>query len=80
MLCAVQKPYLLIIANLRSNKRQKKETLRFSNRFFAYIHLSKREIFHSYEKLEVFHIFHLSWSIILYKEPKNVGLFGQATA
>ena len=44
------------------------------------MHLSKREIFHSYEKLEVFHIFHLSWSIILYKEPKNVGLFGQATA
>ena len=80
MFCAVQKPYLLILANLQSNKRHKKETLRFSYRFFAYMHLSKREIFHSYEKLEVFHIFHLSWSIILYKEPKNVGLFGQATA
>ena len=44
MFCAVQKPYLLILANLQSNKRQKKETLRFSNRFHAYMHLSKREI------------------------------------
>ena len=78
--CSVQEPYFLIFANLQSNKRLKKETLRFSHWFFAYMHLSKREIFHSYKKLEVFHIFHLSWSIILYKEPKNVGLFGQATA
>ena len=30
MLCAVKKPYLLILANLQSNKRQKKETIRFS--------------------------------------------------
>ena len=44
MFCAVQKPYLLILANLQSNKRLKKETLRFSLRFFAYTHLSKREI------------------------------------
>ena len=29
---------------------------------------------------KVFHIFHLSWSIILYKELKNVGLFCQVTA
>ena len=33
-----------------STKPQKKETLRFSHRFFAYMHLSKREIFHSYKK------------------------------
>ena len=46
MFCSVQKPYLLILANLQSNKRQKKETLRF----FAYMYLSKREIFHSYKK------------------------------
>ena len=29
MLCAVQKPYLLILVNLQSNKRHKKDTLRF---------------------------------------------------
>ena len=40
------------------------------------MHLSEREIFHSYKKIwKVFHIFHLSWSIILYEELKNVGLF-----
>ena len=42
---AAQKPYLLILANLQSNKRQKKETLRFSHRFFAYMHLFKRKKF-----------------------------------
>ena len=50
MFCAVQKPYLLILANLQSNKRQKKEALRFSHQHFAYTHLSQREIFHSLEK------------------------------
>ena len=50
MFCAVQKPYLLILANLQSNKRQKKETLGFPNQHFAYMHISKREIFHSYKK------------------------------
>ena len=50
MFCAVQKPYLLILANLQSNKRQKKETLRFSHQHFAYTHLSQREIFHSLKK------------------------------
>ena len=40
MFCAGQKPYLLILANLQSNKRQKKETLRFSHQHFAYTHLS----------------------------------------
>ena len=50
MFCAVQKPYLLILANLQSNKRQKKETLRFSHQHFAYTHLSQREIFHSLTK------------------------------
>ena len=45
--CAVQKPYLLILANLQSNKRQKKEALRFSHQHFAYTHLSQSEIFHS---------------------------------
>ena len=40
MFYAVQKPYLLILANLQSNKRQKKETLRFSHQHFAYTHLS----------------------------------------
>ena len=49
MFCSVQEPYFLILANLQSNKRQKKETLRFSHRFFAYMHLSKREIYHSYK-------------------------------
>ena len=34
--------------NIQSNKRQKKETLRFSHQHFAYRHLPKREIFHSY--------------------------------
>ena len=29
MFCAVQKPYLLIFANVQNNKRLKKETLRF---------------------------------------------------
>ena len=32
MFCAIQKPYLLILANLQSNKRLKKETLRLSLR------------------------------------------------
>ena len=54
MFCAVQKPYLLILANLQSNKRQKKETLRFFNQHFAYKHLFKSEIFHSYKILENF--------------------------
>ena len=81
MFFAVQKPYFLILANLQSNKRQKREKLRFSHRFFVHMHLSKREIFHSYKKnSKVFHIFYLSWSIILYKELKNVGLFCQVTA
>ena len=31
--CSVQKPYLLILANLQSSKRKKKETLPFSYRF-----------------------------------------------
>ena len=34
MFCAVQKPCLLILANLQSNKRLKKETLRFSHTGF----------------------------------------------
>ena len=50
MFCSVQQPYLLILANLQSNKRHKKETPQFSHRCFAYMHLSKHEIFHSYEK------------------------------
>ena len=57
MFCAVQKPYLLILANLQSNKRLKKETLRFSLRFFAYMHLSKREIFNFYKKSRNFFTF-----------------------
>ena len=40
-----------------STKRQKRETLRFSHRFFAYMHLSKREIFHSYKKSRKFFTF-----------------------
>ena len=47
MFYSVQEPYFLALANLQSiqsNKRQKKETLGFSRRFFAYMHLSKREI------------------------------------
>ena len=42
MFYSVKEPYFLILENLESNKRQKKETLRFSHRFFAYMHLSKR--------------------------------------
>ena len=42
MFCSVEEPYFLILANLESNKRQKKETQRFSHRFFAYMYLSKR--------------------------------------
>ena len=63
MFWTVQKPYLLILANLQSNKRQKKETIRFSHRFFAYMHLSKREIFHSYKKSQKFFIFFLAFLI-----------------
>ena len=37
MFSSVQEPYFLILANLQNNKR-KKETLRFSHRFFAYMH------------------------------------------
>ena len=50
MFCAVQKPHLLFLVNLQSNKRQKKETLWFSHQHFAYTHLSQREIFHSLKK------------------------------
>ena len=57
MFCAVQKPYLLIFANLQSNKRQKKETLRFSNQHFAYMHISKREIFFPTKKSPKFFTF-----------------------
>ena len=39
-----------------------------------------REISHSYEKYrKFFTFFSFSWSIILYEELKNVGLFGQVT-
>ena len=54
MFCAVQKLYLLVLANLQSNKRLKKETLPFSHWFFTYMHLSKREISHSYIKSREF--------------------------
>ena len=58
LFCSVQESYLLLIlANLQSNKRHKKETLRFSHRFFAYMLLPKREIFHSYEKSREFFTF-----------------------
>ena len=74
-------PYFLILANLQSNKRQKKETLRFSHRFFAYMHLFQREIFHSYIKSRKFFTF-LSFLInhLVQRAKKNVGLFGQVTA
>ena len=50
MFCSVLKSYFLYFANLQSNKRQNKETLRFSYRSFAHMYLSKREIFHSHKK------------------------------
>ena len=50
MFCSVQEPYFLILANLQSNKRQKKETVRLSHRFFDHSHLSRREIFQFYKK------------------------------
>ena len=81
MFCSVQEPLSPILANLQSNKRHKKKTLRFSHRFFAYMHLSKCEIFHSYEKSrKFFTFFSFLWSIILYEELKNVGSFGQVTS
>ena len=52
MFCAVKKTYLLILANLQSNKRQRKERLRFSHQHFPYKHLSERGIFHSYKTLK----------------------------
>ena len=61
MFYSAQDPYLLVLSNLQSiqsNKRQKKETLRFSHRFFAYMHLSKREIsIPSKKNSKVFRIF-----------------------
>ena len=75
MFCSVQKPYLLILANLQSNKRLKRETLRFSRQFFAYMHLSKREIYHAYKKLESFSGFFSSLD-----QSSCISLFGQVTA
>ena len=48
VLCCTKEVFV-DLANLQSNKRQKKETLRFSHQHFANRHLSKREIFHSYK-------------------------------
>ena len=49
--------------------------------FFAYMHLFKREMFHSYKKSrKFFTFFTFEISIILHRELKNVGLFGQVTA
>ena len=64
MFCAVQKPYLLILANLQRNKRQKKETLRFPHQHFAYTHLSQREIFHSLKKKNLESCLHFLASLI----------------
>ena len=80
MFCAVRKPYLLILANLQSNKQLKKETLRFSLRFFAYMHLSKREIFHSYKKKKTRKFFTFFTFLDQSSCIKNVGLFSQVTA
>ena len=58
--CSVHEPYFLVLENrqsIQSNKRQKKETLWFPHRFFAYTYLSKHEIFHSYKKPRKFFIF-----------------------
>ena len=57
MFCSVQEPYFLILANIQSNKRQEKETVRFSHWFCAYMHLFKREIFHSYKESPKFFTF-----------------------
>ena len=54
MFCSVQEPYFLILANLQSNKRLKKETLRSSHLSSVNMHLSKREIFHSHKKSRKF--------------------------
>ena len=80
MFCSVQEPYFLILINLQSNTRQRKERLRFSHRVSAYMHLSKCEIFHSYNKSQNFFTFftfldQLSWikslkmSVYLVKWP-----------
>ena len=83
MFCAVQKPYLLILANLQSNKRLKKEMLLDKILYSIFLlHASLWTCnFPFLQKISnVVHIFRLSWSIILYKELKNVGLFCQVTA
>ena len=57
-----KRPYLLILANIQSNKRQKKETLRFSDQYFSYMLLSKRKIFHFNRKSQNLFTFQLqSW-------------------
>ena len=56
MFCSVQEPYFLIFACLQV-LNDRRETLRFSHRFFAYMNLSKREIFHSYKKSRKFFTF-----------------------
>ena len=47
MFCSVQEPYFLIFACLQV-LNDRRETLRFSHRFFVYMNLSKREIFESF--------------------------------
>ena len=49
-----QSNYKLMLANLQSNKRHKKETLRFSNQFFVNMHLSKRKISIPTKNFEIF--------------------------
>ena len=68
MFCTIQKPYLLILANLQIS-------LDFSS---TCISLNVKFSFPT-KNLESFTHF-LAFSIILYKELKNVGLFAQVTA
>ena len=66
MFCAVQKPYLLILANLQSNKRKKRYD-------FPIDFSIPTKNLESFSHLLAILISHLVW------RAKNVGLFGQVT-
>ena len=57
VLCRTKAIFADLSKSPKYNKRQKKETLPFSNQHFTYIHLFKREVFHSYKKLRKFFTF-----------------------
>ena len=54
VLCRTKAMFADFSKSPKYNKRQKKETLPFSNQHFTYMHLFKREVFHSYKNFESF--------------------------